>query len=83
MLREYLQDSGVLFKEAPEDADALIVHTAIHYSSSYQFVVIISEDVDLLVILSEFAQSKTNIYFCKPSKGAIEEKIDWCSILRY
>ena len=56
MLHEYLQDSANLFQEAPEDADALIVHTAIHYSSNYESVVTVGEDVDLLVILSQFAQ---------------------------
>ena len=74
MSRQYLQDSAILFKEAPEDADALIVHTAIHYSSNYESVVIVGEDVDLLVILSQFAQSKTNIYFCKPSTERSEKK---------
>ena len=54
-------------KIAPEDADRLIVMTAINNArADYKTtVVIVGEDIDLLVIFSELAENINNIYFCK------------------
>ena len=59
-------------KIAPEDADRLIVMTAINNArADYKTtVVIVGEDIDLLVIFSELAENINNIYFCKENKGS-------------
>ncbi|KYN17594.1 hypothetical protein ALC57_10109, partial [Trachymyrmex cornetzi] len=57
--------------QAFEDADTLIVQTAIEHSDIYDNVEIVGEDVDLLVLLTGLAQGKENIFFHKPAKGKV------------
>ncbi|KAJ8733220.1 hypothetical protein PYW08_001518 [Mythimna loreyi] len=53
-----------------EDADTLIVYTALEESANYETVIIVGEDVDLLVILTGVAQERhKNVYLMKPGKG--------------
>ena len=47
----------------------LIVQTVIDASAFEDNVVIVVEDIDLLVILSQLAPTIENIYFLKPGKG--------------
>lgn len=75
MLCEKLQTAGFIIKQTIEDADTFIVNTAIDASKDYDSIVIVGEDVDLLVILTALASSKHNIYFMKPSKGKIDQRI--------
>lgn len=75
MLCEKLQTAGFIIKQAVEDADTLIINTAIDALKDYDSVVIVGEDVDLLVILTALASSKSSIYFMKPSKGKTDQKI--------
>lgn len=54
-----LVDEGLTVKHAPENADSLIVDTAIKISSKSESVTRV-ENVDLLVILTPLAGSKQN-----------------------
>ncbi|XP_043285283.1 uncharacterized protein [Venturia canescens] len=58
MLSEKLRNVGFGVKQAQEDADYLIVETAISISDQYHSVFIVGEDIDLLVILTQNADSK-------------------------
>lgn len=74
MLTERFQNQGVEVKQAQDDADTLIVTTAIELSLTAQ-VVIVGEDIDLLVLLTALAPQERNIYFMKSGTGKIERKI--------
>ena len=75
MLITKLVKEGFVVKQAPEDADMLIVNTAINVSSENESVTIVGEDVDLLVILTALAGLKTNINILKQGKGNTESKL--------
>ncbi|KMQ84206.1 hypothetical protein RF55_18200 [Lasius niger] len=57
MLKKKFEDSNFTVKQATEDADTLIVNTAISMSSSFDSVFIIGEDIDLLVLLTALART--------------------------
>lgn len=71
MISHSLNEAGFRTKIAPEDADKLIVDTAIENvrADSKTTVIIVGEDVDLLVIFSQLAKDIENIYFRKENKG--------------
>lgn len=56
---------GYETKVATEDADTLIVTSAIEKSETNDNVVIIGQDIDLLVILNQLGHQKNNLYFKK------------------
>jgi hypothetical protein len=60
--------------QAVEDADLLIIETAIKMSPLYDSVFVIGEDIDLLVLLTALARYIVNVYFRKPGKVKIVEK---------
>ena len=70
MIFTLLNTAGYRTKIAPEDADRLIVVTAIENArnDSETTVLIIGEDTDLLVIFSKLADNMNNIYFCRQCK---------------
>lgn len=72
LLCRSLNAAGFRTRIAPEDADRLIVVTAIENASlnSEETVIIVGEDVDLLVIFSQLAQNFKNIYFRKNNNGS-------------
>lgn len=49
MLKMKFLSSGLRVKQHDEDADVLIVHTALEISKEYEFVIIVRGDTDLLV----------------------------------
>jgi len=64
-----LQHNGFRTKIADEDADVLIVTTAIE-QAKYDLnnnVIIIGNDTDLLVILNQLASDMNNVFFLKKS----------------
>ncbi|KAJ8933269.1 hypothetical protein NQ318_006484 [Aromia moschata] len=62
--------SCFLSYQAAEDADVLIVTTVLSQSPNFDCVFIISEDVDVLVLLTGIPSStKTNLYMLKPGKS--------------
>ncbi|GBM24354.1 hypothetical protein AVEN_202337-1 [Araneus ventricosus] len=60
-------------KKADEDADCLI-NSALALAPTHASVVVVSEDIDLFVILIDIF-TFDNVYFLKPGKGKIAEKI--------
>lgn len=73
MLQTKLEAQNYTFKQAVEDADTLIVQTAIELASSFSSVHVIGEDVDLLVLLTAKAREIPNVYFRKPGRGNKED----------
>ena len=69
MLCEKLVHEGFEVKQAFEDADTLIVTTAIEMAENFQQAIIVGEDTDLLVLLTAREPSSSNIYVMKPGKG--------------
>lgn len=70
LLKSKLLNVGYHVKQHKEDADTLIVYTALEDSANYEKVIIVGEDVDLLVILTGVAEDRhKNVYFMKPGKG--------------
>ncbi|GBM79275.1 hypothetical protein AVEN_200735-1 [Araneus ventricosus] len=60
--------------KADEDADCLIVNSTLALAPKHPSVVVIGEDIALLLILIGVF-TFDNIYFLKPGKGKIPEKI--------
>lgn len=69
MLREKLVQQGFEVRQAVEDADTLIVNTAIQVAENFATVIIIGEDTDLLILLTAKAPNSSNIYVMNPGKG--------------
>ncbi|KYN28694.1 hypothetical protein ALC57_01884 [Trachymyrmex cornetzi] len=72
LLTNTLKDN-ISVTQAPDDADTLIVQTALSLTNSKP--VIVSEDIDVLVILSALCPHNREVYFLKPGRGKIERSI--------
>ena len=83
MLITRFTSQGFTVKQTHEDADTLIVNTAIEEASTTDSVTIVGEDVDLLVILTALAGSKHNIYFLKQGKGKTKNKLYTQASMKY
>lgn len=69
-LTEKFQSERFLCKQAEEDADALIINTAIEIAEDpTKIIVIVGQDIDLLVLLNQLNSNNFNIYFHKPGSG--------------
>jgi predicted nucleic acid-binding protein len=77
MLQKCLVQPNFVVKQAKDDADTLIVNTAIDLPASAA-TVIIGEDVDLLVILVATAPYERNIYLPKPAKQNVAHNVYSC-----
>lgn len=75
MLCEQLKSSNIGIKHAEDDADVLIVKSAIESFERSKNTIIVGEDVDLLVLLIAKAQSEQEIFFLKPGRGKIESRV--------
>ena len=62
ILKQRLLTEGFVVKQADEDADTLIVRTAVEASYGCDLVAIVGEDVDLLAILTALVGSKKHQY---------------------
>ncbi|GBM65460.1 hypothetical protein AVEN_117306-1 [Araneus ventricosus] len=58
---------GFIVKQAEEDADYLIIKSALEIAKRSQYVVVVGEDIDLLVIMAAPINSE-NIFFLKPGR---------------
>lgn len=74
MLCEKLRAADIFVKEADNDADVLIIETAIEQSNT-NTTIVVGEDVDLLIILTARTPIDKIIYFLKPGKAQIETKM--------
>ncbi|KAJ8893800.1 hypothetical protein PR048_006401 [Dryococelus australis] len=57
------------------DSDGSIVRCDLNKVTSHLSVVVIGDDVDLLVLLTALTPPDRNVYFMKPGRGNIEDKI--------
>lgn len=62
ILSDKLRNDGFKVYQAIEDADSLIIDTAISVCENHDSVYVVGEDVDLVVILTQMAQNRKNIY---------------------
>lgn len=70
LLTVHFRKHGITIEQAIEDADTVIVNTALQQASSYDTVIIIGEDIDLLVILTRLNQANANnVFLKKPARG--------------
>lgn len=74
LLSEKLITADIFVKHANNDADVLIIETALEQSNTNKTIVI-GEDVDLLIILIARTPTDRMIYFLKPGKGQTETKM--------
>ena len=74
MLKTKFEAENVMVKQATEDADSLIINTAISVSSAFDSVIVVGEDVDLLILLTALSKL-SNMYMLKPGKGKISQQI--------
>lgn len=76
MLMEKLQAVNITAKQARDDADVLIIETAIEESKHGKTAVIVGEDIDLLVILiGRTLFYDQEIFFRKVGKGNVKTEI--------
>lgn len=69
LLKKALQKANISVQQAVEDADLMIVNTAISVASQYDSVRVVGEDIDLLVLLTALAPTHNNIFFQKCERG--------------
>lgn len=62
-------------KQATEDADLLIITTALEKSPYHENVVIVGQDIDLLVILSIQPLQFENVYILKPGTNTTAQAL--------
>lgn len=76
MLKSDLQKNGIQIQQASDDADVLIVNTAIEQlMGGASNVAVIGEDVDLAVLLLAKTPPESNILFIKPGRGKVQTNI--------
>lgn len=59
---------GIEVIDADEDADIVIVNTAVNKSPEYEAVKIVGEDTDLLILLKQYSAEDFNICLEKQNK---------------
>ncbi|KYN03290.1 hypothetical protein ALC62_05871 [Cyphomyrmex costatus] len=69
MLSTELNSAGFETVIAEEDADALIIQTAYNLTPTVKTVIIIGEDIDLLVLLTQLTPVNQPIYLLKKGRG--------------
>ncbi|KAJ8880907.1 hypothetical protein PR048_017380 [Dryococelus australis] len=73
LLRSKLHENGIDTIQAPDNADLLIVRTAIEQSmEGTTKVAVIGEDMDLSVLLTAKTPADHNILLVKPDRGKVE-----------
>src|ERR1700761_1131584 len=73
MLKAKLEEDSVQVLEANEDADVLIVCTALTQLDTVEHVIVVSEDVDMLVILYGVPNASSNVFLYKPERSGKEQ----------
>ncbi|GBM62515.1 hypothetical protein AVEN_37143-1 [Araneus ventricosus] len=68
LLKKFLQKANVTVKQAVEDANVLIVETTVSVKFQYDNIFVVGEGIGILVLLTELAPMKENLYFQKCGK---------------
>jgi hypothetical protein len=66
--------NNFIVKQATDDADVLIIETAINEAVN-NITIVVGEDVNLLVILTVRALTTQEILFLKPGKKNVDRKL--------
>ncbi|GBN25511.1 hypothetical protein AVEN_88886-1 [Araneus ventricosus] len=74
------EKEGFVLKQAEEDADYLIIKSALEIEKRSQCVVVVGEDIDLLVIMAASINSE-NIFFLKPGRSKAEDALYYATTL--
>ncbi|GBO09407.1 hypothetical protein AVEN_87148-1 [Araneus ventricosus] len=69
LLKKASQKANICVQQAVEDADLTIVNNAISVAPQYDYVCVIGEDIDLLVLLTALASTHSNVFFQKCGRG--------------
>ncbi|GBO44519.1 hypothetical protein AVEN_107529-1 [Araneus ventricosus] len=83
LLKKFLQKANVAVKQAVEDADVVIVETAVSVKSQYDNISVVSENIDFLVLLTVLAPMKENLYFRKCGKGRTPDVLYSATSFKY
>lgn len=75
MLKAKFTAENISVEQANDDADVLIIETAIKKFSVTNTTVVVGEDVDLLVLLTARTPTEKIIYFFKPGKAQNQSEI--------
>ena len=75
MLSDKLTTENIAVKQAQNDADVLIIETAIEQLNATNTTVVVGEDVDLLALLTARTPIDKIIYFLKPGKAQQQTEI--------
>ncbi|KYN15191.1 hypothetical protein ALC57_12601 [Trachymyrmex cornetzi] len=75
MLCEEFTAAGIPIKRADNDADVVIIETAIKQFKRPNTTVVVGEDVDLLILLTARTPIDKIIYFLKPGKAQVQSTI--------
>lgn len=62
-------------KQADNDADVLFVETAIELFSTTNTIMVIGQNIDILVLLTERTAKNSVVYFLQPGKAQQRTKI--------
>lgn len=68
ILSEKLLNSGIGVRQADDDADTLIVNTAIQKAQDHQQVIVVGEDIDIVILLLTLSTPGAQIFFQKPGR---------------
>ncbi|CAH1099235.1 unnamed protein product [Psylliodes chrysocephalus] len=75
-LKQALEKNGIAVIQAVDDADVLIVQTALQkYSRNGPAVLVVAEDIDILVLITGLTPPDQKIYFLKVEKGHKSQQI--------
>ncbi|GBN83261.1 hypothetical protein AVEN_15578-1 [Araneus ventricosus] len=83
LLKKFLQKANITVKQAVEDADVLIVETALSVKSQYDNIFVVGENIDFLVPLTGLAPMKENLYFRKCGKGRTPDVLYSATSFKY
>ncbi|KYM99414.1 hypothetical protein ALC62_09846 [Cyphomyrmex costatus] len=71
-----LKAEGYFCKQADEDADAVIINTALDVAEcDDKTVIVVGQDIDLLVLLNLLNTNNYDIYFLKPGSGNAKDSM--------
>ncbi|KAF2900786.1 hypothetical protein ILUMI_05386 [Ignelater luminosus] len=68
-LAEKMKENSMTILQALDNADSLIVNTAISYTTTNPLVIIVGKDVDVMVLMVTLTPEDKDIYMLKPGKG--------------
>ncbi|GBL87163.1 hypothetical protein AVEN_270458-1 [Araneus ventricosus] len=69
LLKKASQKANICVQQAVEDADLTIVNTAISVAPQYEYVRVVGEDIDLLILLTALASTHSNVFSQKCGRG--------------